>query len=403
MKMRSALPGLFVTALVLSFASPAEAIPAFARKYRVSCSLCHGPVPRLTAFGEAFAGNGFEFAPNEPPRDTIQTGDRLLRLQNGLPFAVRFDMFVQGWSEAPQGGTAFDLETPWGIKLLTGGQVSDRISYYFYFFMSEHGDVAGLEDAYLQFTDVFGTDVALMVGQFQVSDPLFKRELRLEFEDYNGYRVRVGDARADLTYDRGIMALRGLWSGADVVVGMVNGLGLSGTNGAKQFDIDNWKAFYLRFSQELGPVRLGGYVYTNGEERAGIRDDIHILGPDATIALGSQGQLNLQWLRRMDSNPRFLGVVPADDAVTDMGMAELVFWPQGQTGRLFFTGLYNRTKAYDVPFTIRQGEAGPLMEYEYLAGGAHYLLKRNVRLLGEVGWDFELERARFTLGAVTAF
>ena len=32
-----------------------------------------------------------------------------------------------------------------------------------------------------------------------MSDPLFKRELRLGYEDYQPYRVRVGDTRADLS------------------------------------------------------------------------------------------------------------------------------------------------------------------------------------------------------------
>src|SRR3546814_13507529 len=56
----------------------------------------------------------------------------------------------------------------------------------------ERGEVAGLEDAYLQFNDVLGSGVDVIAGQFQVSDPLFKRELRLEYEDYMPYRVRVG-------------------------------------------------------------------------------------------------------------------------------------------------------------------------------------------------------------------
>lgn len=51
--------------------------------------------------------------------------------------------------------------------------------------------MAGLEDAYVQFTDVGGSGVSVIAGQFQVSDPLFKRELRLEYEDYQPYRVRV--------------------------------------------------------------------------------------------------------------------------------------------------------------------------------------------------------------------
>ena len=80
---------------VSTLTSTAGAIPAFARKYRVSCAQCHSPVPRLNAFGEAFAGNGFEFAINEPARDTISTGDPLLRLQNEIPLAVRLDAYVR--------------------------------------------------------------------------------------------------------------------------------------------------------------------------------------------------------------------------------------------------------------------------------------------------------------------
>ena len=38
----------------------AFAIPAFARKYQISCQVCHSPaMPRLKAFGDDFAGNGF--------------------------------------------------------------------------------------------------------------------------------------------------------------------------------------------------------------------------------------------------------------------------------------------------------------------------------------------------------
>ena len=81
----------------------ARAIPAFARKYRVSCMQCHSPVPRLNAFGEVFAANGFEFAVGEPPRDTVGTTDPLLRLQSDLPLAVRFDAYMRGQNK-PTGG-----------------------------------------------------------------------------------------------------------------------------------------------------------------------------------------------------------------------------------------------------------------------------------------------------------
>ena len=44
-----------------------------------------------------------------------------------------------------------------------------------------------------------------------------------------------------------------------------------------------------------------------------------------------------------------------------------------------------------------------LDRYETAAVGATWLLARNVRILGETQWDFEQERARITLGVVSAF
>src|SRR5690606_4555473 len=144
----------------------------FARKYRVTCSVCHTTAPSLNDFGERFAANGFQFVVGEPPTDTITTGDDLLRLLERINFAFRFDSYAVARSARPSSGPSVDLQFPYGIKLLSGGAISDRISYYLYFFLSERGEVAGLEDAYLQFTDIGGSGVNLMMGQFQASDPL---------------------------------------------------------------------------------------------------------------------------------------------------------------------------------------------------------------------------------------
>jgi hypothetical protein len=50
-----------ISLLVLATVSDkAEAIPAFARKYKTTCVTCHAPFPRLTALGEAFRLNGYK-------------------------------------------------------------------------------------------------------------------------------------------------------------------------------------------------------------------------------------------------------------------------------------------------------------------------------------------------------
>ncbi|HSL69435.1 MAG TPA: hypothetical protein VK864_04295 [Longimicrobiales bacterium] len=393
----------FVTALVgfamVLSAAEAGAIPAFARKYRISCNLCHSPIPALTAFGETFAGNGFEVSPGEPPRDTINTGDPLLRLQQAIPFGVRIDAYVQGVSKTTGGAVQSDLQTPYSIKLLSGGQIADKVSYYFYFFLSERGEVAGLEDAYIQFTDILGSGVSVIAGQFQVSDPLFKRELRLPFEDYQLYRMRVGDVRADLTYDRGAMLLYSPWEGGDLSVQILNGRGLEPAGENRQYDSDNWKTFAARFSQDFSILRLGGFGYFGREGREGEFDNIAVYGPDLTLSLG-RVQLNAQYLRRTDSDPYFLN---GDDTSVDSFLAEAVWAVNGPQGKLFISGLANVLRSDEPIFSVRQGEADALDRYESGALGATYLLRRNLRLTGETQYDFQLDRVRFTAGFVTAF
>jgi len=397
-------------------AQTASAIPAFARKYRVSCAQCHAPVPRLNAFGEAFAANGFEFAPGEPPRDTIATGDPLLRLQNDLPLAIRFDSYVRALTDPKGSQNAVDLQAPWVIKLLSGGQVSDKVSYYFYFMMTEGGEIVGLEDAYIQYTDIANTGIALIAGQFQVSDPLFKRELRLPYTDYYPYKVRVGSSSLDLTYDRGLMALWSPREGTDVAVELLNGRGLSQAEN-DQYGAGDQKSTFVRLSQDVGPVRVGGFAYRGYELADDTKNTVTMWGPDATIPLGDVGEVNAQFVRRTDNDPFFGScsvaapcpgnmTVPFSTTVNS-GMAEVILWPQGQAGRLFFTGLYNWVDSDHrvVSLDVGEQEDDPpfLSRYQSVAGGVHWLLHRNIRLMGEVGWDLDRDQARIVFGTVMGF
>lgn len=415
-RLTSPAAALLLVALT-SVEAEALKIPAFARKYGISCQVCHGPVPRLTAAGEAFAANGFEFQVGEEPRDTVATGDPLLRLQRTLPLAIRFDAYAQVLSNTKPGQTSTDLQTPWVIKLLSGGQVADKVSYYLYFLLTERGEVAGLEDAYLQFTDLGGSGISVIAGQFQVSDPLFKRELRLPYEDFHAYRVRVGEASADLTYDRGVMALFSPWTGADVAVEVVSGRGLQAANANRSYDRDNGKNGMLRFSQEIGPLRVGAFGYAGTERSEGVRNRIAMWGPDATLALGSAGELNVQYYRRTDRDP-FYGscslATPCPGGATrpfesnvDAAFVEATFWPQGQAGRLFVNALVNWIDADAPVISLRLGEQdtppGFLTKYRTGSLGLHYLLRRNVRLMGEAGWDFERDQVRLIAGTMVAF
>ena len=391
----------------MSFSTGELEIPAFARKYKVSCNLCHMPFPKLTDFGSAFAWNGFQFATEEQPRDTIDTGDPLLQLVQDIPLAVRFDGYAQGISDPHGEKVSNDLGFPWGVKLLTGGVLAKNVSWYMYFFLSERGDIAGLEDAYLQFTDMWGSGVALIAGQFQVSDPLFKRELRLEFEDYMAYRVRVGDARTDLTYDRGLMGLWSPWKNGDLAGGIVNGQGLTEARDARQYDRDPGKNVFLRYSHSFGALRLGAFGLFGDEEADDVRNQTWVFGPDASLVLGDLWEVNAQYLYRTDDDPFFGFEAAPTDTEVHSALGELLWYPSGRGGRWTLTALYNWIHSDQAIFTLRVGEGTPenpfISTYSFGALGANWLFWRNLRLTGELGWDFEQVYARLALGFVAAF
>ena len=391
------MKGMLVAATaigVLVSASPADAIPAFARKYGVSCNLCHAPAPRLNAFGETFGSNGFQMTKAEEPRDTIDTGDPELLLLRNIPLALRIDLYATAALPDRDAEPGVDLQTPWNIKLLSGGPIARNISYYLYFFLGERGAVAGLEDAYVQFTDVAASGVNLIVGQFQLSDPLFKRELRLEYDDYHLYRVRVGDVGADLTYDRGVMAMFSPWSGGDVTVAVVNGSGISEAGSTRRFDTDAFKNFAFRLSQDVAGARVGAFAYAGRQSFGSENNRTLIWGPDATLSAGNV-EFNLQYLHREDSQPFAGGDAESE---VDSWLGEVIFSPGGPAGKWHFAGLYNLIDADAPVLNVRLGEAAPLSRYHTVSGGAHYLLRRNVRMSGEAGYDIENERTRLTLG-----
>src|SRR5690606_31783117 len=130
---------------------------------------------------------------------TVDTGDKMLALPKMLPIGIRAQSFVQlregediDPASGPTGnGSDFDFQAPYLVKVLASAPLSDHITFYFYGIFAEkggNGEVV-LEDAWFQHDDVFGTGVSAMLGQFQVSDLMFPREVRLSFQDFYAYRA----------------------------------------------------------------------------------------------------------------------------------------------------------------------------------------------------------------------
>ncbi len=363
------------------------AIPAFARKYDMSCNTCHRPVPKVKAYGEEFAANGFQLPEKEPPRFTRETGDGWLYLMRELPFALRLEGYVQ-WQ--PQKTRRIDFQAPYLVKLLSGGQIAPDIAYYFYFFFGERGEVAGLEDAFVMFNNVLNEDLDLYVGQFQVSDPLFKRELRLTLEDYQVYRTKVGDATPNLTYDRGIMLTYGLPSKTDITLEVLNGTGIGAMDATRSFDTDAYKNLFVRVSQDVGEnIRIGGLGYFGKEEQSNKVNSLWMAGGDATLS-SEHFELNMQYVEREDKNPFFF-LTPLK-VKTRGAFAELIYTPNGDDSRWYGVMLYNWV----------ENNFG-MNKYNALTGHASYIAARNLRLIGEYTYDFEHKANKLSVGFIGAF
>ncbi|MBC7185842.1 MAG: hypothetical protein H5U38_02295 [Calditrichaeota bacterium] len=364
----------------------AHGIPAFARRYNLSCTTCHSPFPHTKPYGDDFAGQGFIIKENEKERDYVTAGDPLLWVPKTFPVAVRFDAFAVAEQDWP---VHSDLQIPYGLKLLSGGALYKNIGYYFYFFMSEAGEIAGIEDAYVHFDNVFGTGLDVMVGQFQKCDPLMKRELRLTYEDYQVFKFRPGISATNLTYDRGLMLSYGVeQTGTDLVATITNGNGI----GPEQpetgsLDNDKYRHFGLTLHQSIGePLTVGGFLYRAKEQSASRTNTVTYFGPDLNVQMGPL-ELHVQYLERRDSNPFF---AQEERHTMRGGVALLTYSPQLDRSRWYLTALYNHVDS-------------PLERYRSGTLSGTYLLSRNLRLLAEYTRLLEEKRNRFVLGLVTAF
>jgi len=372
------------------------AIPAFARKYQISCQVCHSPaMPRLKPFGDDFAGEGFRMTEYESPRYFINTGDDKLSLFRELPLAIRLDGFASyNFNKSKMA----DFAAPFVIKILSGGEISDKLSYYFYFLFNERGAVEGVEDAFLMYRDLFGTGINIYAGQFQASDPLFKGELRYTLEPYAIYGVKPGTSSVSLKYERGVMFDKGFSTGTTIIGEIVNGTGLNEAGDNFLFDKDKYKNLMLKVSQDVGKsVTLGFFGYTGKEalDDQGLPfvSEIKMYGPDLTIDLDEKLIVNFQYLKRTDSEVLNESAGFIYDVTTTGGFAELIYAPKGDMSNWYLTGLFNWVDS-DRNY----------LNYKSVTLHAGYLLRRNLRLVGEVTRQMSgTSYNKISAGFVTAF
>jgi hypothetical protein len=182
----AAVPALILlTAVLLPAPKPANAIPAFARKYGLPCSACHIGWPELNNFGQVFRDNGYQMMND---RDSPITRD-----PSYFPMTVRItpnwhreSANNQAVDNTPGGGTeggthsgtltttGFDLS---GIDLWFGGTLYKNIS----FIVLPSSDTTAtfhFESAYVRFDNLLHTPwLNVKVGKFELDLPVSEKRL----------------------------------------------------------------------------------------------------------------------------------------------------------------------------------------------------------------------------------
>jgi hypothetical protein len=179
----AAVPALlFLLAVLLPNPKPANAIPAFARKYGLPCSACHITWPELNNFGQVFRDNGYQMMND---RDSPITRD-----PSYFPMTVRITPNWHRESASNQSvntsdgtgpdhigtitTTGFDLS---GVDLWFGGTLYKNISFIV-LPSSDNTATFHFESAYVRFDNLLHTSwLNFKVGKFELDLPVSEKRL----------------------------------------------------------------------------------------------------------------------------------------------------------------------------------------------------------------------------------
>ena len=155
----------------------AEAIPAFARKYQVDCTVCHTRYPRLNNFGERFLENGYQMPGTEDGGIVrkMQLGNVALDdISNYMGFLFAGNILDYSNIDRKIPGGAEDrvsIGDPILLRILTAGTISHNIGFFISVqsLFSRSEDVE-LDRAFLSFNNIGKFDLAhIRIGRLDPS------------------------------------------------------------------------------------------------------------------------------------------------------------------------------------------------------------------------------------------
>jgi len=291
------VPTLLMLAVAVAGDDPADAnhnrIPAFARRYRTSCSTCHTAAPKLNVMGEAFRLNGYRFPENDAllrreesvPLGVEEWRDQWPRaiwpaeLPGTVPFALRalLDAEITKDETSP---AAVNLRFPEEIYLLAGATLGGGIGVFLETEW-EREDGLDVKQAKVKFQDVIGLlpdrSLNLWAGMqnlylFTFADRQIDRAGRLSFR-WQTYRPAdiplVAPAGGVPTVSENVFRLRDTQPTieANGILGGRFFYGVGVGQGTRALRDDNRrKDVYYKVRYKFGGLRLDGRPPTDADD-----------------------------------------------------------------------------------------------------------------------------------------
>ncbi len=145
-----------------------RAIPAFARKYDMSCNTCHAPSPRLKAVRQTNSPGTASSWRGKSPRGSTKT-----RATSGCSSCANSRWrsawrVTPRWHPRPPGRPTSRLP---GSSNFSGGVMARECFLLLLFLPRRKGEVAGVEDAFLMFNNFFEIDLDLSSGSSRSPTP----------------------------------------------------------------------------------------------------------------------------------------------------------------------------------------------------------------------------------------
>jgi hypothetical protein len=196
------LAGLLAVLVIVATATPSQAIPAFARKYDVTCALCHAAFPKLNDFGNAFRDNGYHLGSDR---------DNPVNLPGAyFPIAFRtpvgFEYTIQTHQptlESPDATIRTGSFRDFGLDVLSVGALTESIAYHLVFVFADVGTPeagVSLESAWIRFSDVNKSPwLNVKAGIFEMDVPFSTKRILTLGAGYPIYDHRPAGSTVEMS------------------------------------------------------------------------------------------------------------------------------------------------------------------------------------------------------------